>query len=245
MLATVKEDMAAYALICILDSGVVFQILYYNTPEGGWYKKVKMVDARILIKNSTSECNRELLDYLHANVAAIKKGANLKVLVVYDDLMGKLGGKIKKLPALIMGGEVFVGNAAIKTQLATVMNGGRGISSGAKVERGGVGGDVGDDLTDFWNSEMHSGVDDDGDDNDSNRDSMIKQRAMEQSMEHREQAKKKPGRQEVKMQQGQGLPRGDNVHMGDLKMDRISDLVDDDPMMAKFWENQESTPGFE
>jgi hypothetical protein len=38
--------------------------------------------------------------------------------------------------------------------------------------------------------------------------------------------------------------REENIQLEQIQSEKISDMVDDDPMMKKFWDNQEATPGF-
>lgn len=184
------------------------------------------MDARILLKHSTSKCNQELLSFLHQNIGTIKQKISLKVIIVYDELIPKLGNNIKQLPVLIMGGKSITGNNAICQQLSVSLDKTVVKKDAAPSE-----------LSDYWNSEMHSGVDDDIGDNDNLMESVMR-RATEQSLNHKEISKPK------KKSDSRSKTRDDNIQLQDVG-DKISDLVDDDPMMQKFWANQESTPGFE
>lgn len=190
------------------------------------------MDARILIKYSTSKCNKELLSFLHQNIYTIKKKFLLKVIIVYDNLIPKLGNSIKKLPVLIVNGNAVTGNAAIRQHLVS------------EIEQSGIKGklpkDMGHcDLEDYWNKEIHSGVDNDMNEEDDLME-QVKNRALEQSMQHRENNKKQPKRRETVVTS----TRQDNIRLDNVSGDKISDMVSGDPMMQKFWENQESTPGF-
>lgn len=188
------------------------------------------MDARILIKHSASKCNKELLEFLHKNIRVIKSRFALKVIIVYDDLIPKLGAKIKRLPVLIINNSAVTGNSNIRDRL---------ISSIGVTKVKDVAQDKGcDDLHDYWNSEMHSGKDEQLD---ASEDLMegVKNRALEQSQQHREaQPKKKTSKPVV------SSAREDNIQLETMQGDKISDLVDNDPIMKKFWDNQESTPGF-
>ena len=189
------------------------------------------MDARVLIKCSTSKCNKELLSFLHQNIDTIKKRFSLKVIIVYDDLIPKLGDKIKKLPVLIINGKVVTGNDAITQYLVS--------PSGKSNGKGNLPKDMGQsDLEDYWNNEMHSGIDDDTNEDDLMEE--VKNRALEQSIHHRENNSKQKKRKEKVVTSS----RQDNIRLDKVNEDKISDMVDGDPMMQKFWENQENTPGF-
>jgi hypothetical protein len=170
------------------------------------------MDARILIKHSTSKCNQELLQFLHQNLSTIKKKYNLKTIIVYDEHIAKLENCVKKLPMLIVGGKSIVGNADIKKFLSP--------TSTASADPC--------DLDDYWNKEMHS-KDDDVDEDEMDK---VKNRALDQSVKRTTSSKKKPPVKED--------DEPDNIQLKDL-----DSIIDDDPIMQKFWANQESTPGFE
>ena len=193
------------------------------------------MDARILIKNSTSKCNKELLTWLHSNINTLKKKMSLKVIIVYENLYPKLENKIKKLPALVINGNLITGNNAIKTQLSNVA-GASGVSKKKQIIDGGS-----DDLMDYWNAEMHSGADDNCDDETEDMMDQIKKRALDMTMTHKENLNKKPKRKETIVSSA----RQDNIQLDIIKPDKISDMVSGDPMMQKFWENQETSPGFD
>jgi hypothetical protein len=185
------------------------------------------MDARILIKYSTSKCNKEILQFLHQNIVSIKKKFALKIIIVYDDLIPKLGKNIKQLPVLIIDGKTITGNSAIYKHLT--------VSKIAAVSKKASG----SDLEDYWNKEMHSGVDNELDENDDMMDS-VKKRAMDQTHHHKENSKQKQKKRATIIPDS----REDNIQLQNVG-EKISDLVSDDPMMQKFWANQESTPGFE
>lgn len=190
------------------------------------------MDARILIKHSASKCNKDLLTFLHTNVKNIRKKYNVKVIIVYSELIPKLGNSIKQLPALIMNGNVFVGNAKIKQQFVT--------TTAAAPTANGIQ-DMGcDDLQDFWNQEMHSGADEQLNEDENLMDA-IKSRAMDQTTKHREQLRPSKKKRETVVSSA----RQDNIQLDSMNTGKISEMVGNDPMMQKFWANQESTPGFE
>jgi hypothetical protein len=148
-------------------------------------------------------------------------------------LIPKLGNSIEKLPVLIINGKPVTGNAAIRKHLVSAV-GQSSIKGKSPKDMGGC------DLEDYWNKEMHSGVDNDMDESEDLMET-VKNRALEQSMHHRETSKPKQKKRETIVTSA----RDDNIRLDEVSGDKISDMVGGDPMMQKFWENQESTPGFE
>ena len=182
--------------------------------------------ARIIIKHSASKCNKDILSFLHKNADSIKKRYKISVVLVYKDLIPKLKNKIDKLPALVHNGRLITGKSDIKKFL---------IPPTEKGPR-----DMGVcDLEDYWHNEMHSSLDGDTVDDDGTADIMdgVKKRALDQSMQHRESSKPRKKKKDVVVSNS----REDNVPIDNT---RISDMVGNDQMMQKFWQNQETTPGF-
>ena len=192
------------------------------------------MDARILLKYSTSACNKDLLQFLQQNVKLIKKQFDLKVLVVYDELIPKLGKNIKKLPLLIINGKAITGNTAIRQKLLAGSDADITSTPAVKKKASAC------DLEDYWNEEMHSGKDNEMDESEDLMEA-VKQRALDQSMVHQESINKKEKRRDPIVSSA----RQDNIQLDNVSGDKISDMVNDDPMMKKFWDNQEATPGFE
>lgn len=187
-----------------------------------------MIEAKILVKHSASKCNKELLDFLHKNIKTIKKAYGIKVIVVYDDLVSKLPKKIKRLPVLILKGTLLTGNEAIFQRFKETFTN--------KPKPPTI--TVSEDLQDFWHKEMHNGGDNE------NPDDVImesvKNKALETTMRRQEARPKQRRRHNSVKSNG-----GGNIKLDNLQSSKISDLVGDDPIMKKFWDNQESTPGFE
>jgi hypothetical protein len=189
-----------------------------------------MVTCKIIIKHSTSACNKELLSFLLINIAGIKKRHALKVLIVYDNEISTVKGKLSRLPALITSnGKVFTGNSDIRGYLSTTN------TSTKKTEKQQQG-SGGDELENFWHSEMHSKDDGGGEDEENDLMEADKQRALQHTIDLQEKnnktaKKKKAPPPSVHVE---STPQ----HAGNVK---ISDMTND-PMMAKFWENQEETP---
>ena len=189
------------------------------------------MNAHILIKNSASKCNKELLTWLHSNIVTLNKSVSVKVVIVYEELYPKLNNKIKQLPTMILNGKTFMGLNLIKSQL-TEMAG----SKKNKEKHFSLGSENNTDLANYWNAEMHSGIDDADDDN-AEMDK-IKRKAVDMSVSHKKIFKKKKKKSDDVSDKMEGNIQIDST-------DKISDMIPDDPMMQKFWENQETTPGFE
>jgi hypothetical protein len=184
------------------------------------------MEARVLIKYRTSKCNKSLLAFLQNNAAAIKKRVNLRVVIVYDELYPKLKGKVSKLPALILNGALITGNNAIQGRLG-------GLIKDATTGKAPAPAPIGDDLESFWNDEMNSGVDEEYADDKADK---VRSRAMDAAMETRKQSTKKTKR----IAPAVSNP-GDAARMDNIQPDKISEMIDDDPIMRKFWENQETS----
>jgi hypothetical protein len=179
------------------------------------------MEAKILIKHSVSSCNQELIQWLQTHVNTIKQYVSLKVVIVYASMYNKLDSRITRLPALVMGGSIVTGTTSIKKKISARING-----TGPTVDD--------NDLDNFWNTEIFSGVEDKDDEPDDIMEH-VKRKALDVTSSYREQSKK----EKKKVQ----FEPSSNVRVETT--DKISDMIDDDPMMQKFWENQESTPGSE
>ena len=101
----------------------------------------------IFIKNSNSKCNKDLLDFLKQNKARLKKDYDIKVIIIYDNMIPKMDKRITKLPVLINNGNIITGNESIIGHLKP---------KNKKV--------VDDDLHSYWNNEITNGADDEPDD---------------------------------------------------------------------------------
>ena len=165
------------------------------------------------MKHSTSVCNRELLNYLHENVNILNRSYNLKVIIVYNEMLPKLKGRISSLPALLIGNTVTIGNTNIKNKLENT----RQIQN------------ENDSLDDFWNAEIRT----EGDNVDEEDGVMekAKTRALEMAMSQKKQPTKISTAQQSK------------THTRTTKKITEAKIVDDDPFMRKYWENQEESPG--
>jgi hypothetical protein len=185
---------------------------------------------KILIKYSASKCNKEMVEFLIRNMGAIKKRCSFRVLVVFDEDIPLIKGKINKLPALLVGSSVVTGNSAIRKILLPPVG-------PAKVKQGFTKDMGSSDLQDYWSQEMHA-KDDNNMDETTDIMEAVKTRALQQSMQHREKHKKKPKQRKTIV----STARDDNIAMGNIQGEKISDMVADDPIMAKYWENQEESP---
>jgi vacuolar-type H+-ATPase subunit F/Vma7 len=191
-----------------------------------------MIQARILIDYKSSKGNKDLLEFLHNNINSIKKKINIKVIIVYNDLIPKLPKNVKRLPVMITTGLSTVGVKNIKQKIINSI-GTTDVKSKDHVKDMGV-----SDLQDFWDSEMHNGKDNDN--NDDNVMESVKNKAMEVSIQRQESTPK----QKKKLEPIVSNNREENIQLEQIQSEKISDMVDDDPMMKKFWDNQEATPGF-
>lgn len=216
------------------------QILYYNhyiyftsILVFVYKNKFKMTTpARILIKHNPSKCNKELLDFLHNNIKSIKRKFNIKVIIIYDDLISKLPASIKRLPVMILPGLAITGNSAIRQKLVTAL-GTTQIKTNAPVKDMGI-----CDLQDYWNTEMHSKADND------HPDDTIMEHAKNKAVEISTKRQESTARKKKRIVPEISNNREDNIQLEQIQGEKISDLVDSDPMMQKFWDNQETTPGF-
>jgi hypothetical protein len=190
-----------------------------------------MKTARVLIKYSTSKCNKDLLDYLIRNISSIKKRYNIRVLKVYKNNFDIIKGKIDRLPALIIDGRVYTGNSNIKKQLSATSRRQKTTTQYDPL-----------DLSNYMASEMSMERKmqddcDEGDETMKNVEKIAAERTL-QRKEHFERRKNK--KRSVSIQEPiQQSSRGNNIKTGEIS---IADM-EDDPFMKKMWANQERTPG--
>ena len=170
-----------------------------------------MITANILMKHNPSVCNKDLLSYLHENINQINRNYNLKIVIVYNEMLPKLKNRISSLPALLIGNSVTIGNTNIINRLESTRK-------QPYVEN--------NSLDDFWNTEIRT----EGDNVDEEDGVMekAKNRALEMAMSQKKQPTKTP----IKKSQ---------VQFSSKKIQE-SKIVDDDPFMRKYWENQEESP---
>ena len=182
--------------------------------------------AQILLKKSTSKCNKDLMSFLHTNINIIgkkltKKSRKKKFVDYFNSNVHK---NIKSLPVLLINGKKIYGKSAIQKFFMS------GSVNSKPVENNST------DLQNFWKEEMYSKEDNDNDNNDVMED--VRRRALDQTVSRNEQ--KKPKRKEP--EHPIPVSNTDNVQLENIGSENIADMVDD-PMMAKFWANQELTPG--
>lgn len=184
--------------------------------------------AYILVNKTASECNRDLLSFLHNNTSSIKsKLVNRTVkFIQYYNKSNHSKLKIKSLPVLLVNNKKFYGKSAIKKYI---------LSGNVKSNKTSVK-NTSDDLQSFWKEEMYS-KEDNVDTDESIMDD-VRKRALDATMIRNEQnnSKKRKPRNPLP------TPRKNNIEIEPINTDNIADMVDD-PMMAKFWANQEYTPG--
>jgi len=185
--------------------------------------------TQILLKKSASKCNKDLMSFLHTNVNIIKKrlgGKKSKNFVDYYNKSIHSKKKIKSLPVLVLSNKLIYGKRAIQKYFLVENEGSNKIATGNN----------GTDLQNFWKEEMYSKKDNSLDEDDVMED--VRRRALDQTLSRNEQ--KKPKRKEPEYPEP--VPRSENIKLENIQSENIADMVDD-PMMAKFWENQECTPG--
>lgn len=194
-----------------------------------------MTEVRILLKHSASQCNRALLGYLHTNIDSLKRQLQVKTIIVYDNEISVLNGKIKQLPALIVSGRApITGSDAIKKYLNQYT---AGLETGDAF-----------DLDNYWNDEIRMREGEGDSDAEGDLMDAVKSRALEHT-EHRKSVTKSRNQKQGSSHVDDDIPaRSGGSHKEDDSptSDNIcmEPIVDDDPDMAKYWANQENTPGF-
>jgi hypothetical protein len=180
-----------------------------------------MTEAKLLLKYSVSACNKELLEYLHKNASTIKRHLRLTTVIIYDDMISKLESSgITSLPLLIMAGQQITGVNSIKSRLSSLASKSTPLTDS-------------NELSDFWYKEM---IIDKGDNERGDEDVMdsIKKKAVDQTMNHTTNIQ-----QSQRKRAAPSAGREDNLLV--TGGEKISDMVDDDDMMKKFWDNMEET----
>jgi len=183
------------------------------------------MDGWILISNKPTKCNKDILTFLHNNINIIKKKYKLKIVIVYDDKKHILKNKITKLPILIFNnGTSYTGlNSIIKTLLP--LKSSKQLSN--KINN------IGTDLESYWKEEMGSKEDNENG-NGKLMDEVLKKTLALKTERSNTSANKSSNK---------SSNVSANVSSTNLNESNISDMVGD-PIMQKFWANQESTPGF-
>lgn len=183
----------------------------------------------ILIKNNPSKCNKNLIRFLKSKIRKIKKKYKLRVVIVYEDLYKTLPPGITKFPVLITEqGKMAIGNTQIIKNINKTINE-NNTSSYAPPS---------DNINDYWSQEMFSK---EQENNEESSDLMenVRQKALNRTMNHRDEMNKT---KKKRMQSTDGPEEREKLDI--IQSDSISNFTDD-PMAKKFWENQETTPGFD
>lgn len=161
----------------------------------------------VIIKYNTSDCNKKLLKHIKDNIAEINSQEKTKVVIVYKNLVHKLG-KINTLPVLVSNGRVTTGVSDIISEL----------SRKKVIKKENV-----TDLQSFWKDEMTAGDDND----DTNEMDKVKNSALS------DMNRRAPGKVSSKPKSSY-VSDPDECEVGKMESD---------PLMKKFWANQECTPG--
>ena len=172
----------------------------------------------ILLKHSASACNKELVDFLIRNKKRINSTEKLVVVIVYDALIDKLQGKITNLPVLITNGVVITGTSTIISSL-----------SDKKIQQP----TPTTSIAEFWKSEMTSTEDN----AETNEMDAAKDKAYT-TMGHRAKSMKDAHKNPSNIKASVSSYNNTNVTVNE----NIGSM-DSDPIMKKFWDNQEYTPG--
>ena len=177
------------------------------------------IQIEIMLKNVASDCNKEVLEFLHRNIGKIKMHFSLKVVIVTQKLN-------HKLPAAKIDGNLVVGKTAIIEELKT--------SYAEKIKP-----KTDDDVVrSYMDSQMAT-----GDNEDSDRSGDIAKKLAAEAFRTREQnstsrnsnvPKSNPKSSSFHKTSKKQAPVGDGMTPG---QSLPSDL-EKDPLMAKFWANQ-------
>jgi hypothetical protein len=180
-----------------------------------------MTETTIFLYDEPSAKNKRLLDFLNANVLALKKSLKMNAIRINDKARKQLSKDISKLPAMRIGGAIVLGNNAIQEKLKEYIGRKQPISS--------------DPLHDFQLKTIMQGDNEkQSDDND------LEKRFLAASQNRNiPAADQRPAKapETIKSIGGAG-----SLNEGEFKSGSISSLVNPgDAMMRSFWENQEVT----
>lgn len=182
----------------------------------------------VLIKRTPSKCNKQLLEYLSINSNKIKRHMILKVEYADGKLDSLKKANVKCLPVLIINGKI------IETKSGIIQNINNFITDGSKIAKK-INNKTSEDLMDFWNDEMHNGIDKEEYTNSSPNMDEVVRRAMNASQVRKNSIPKRKKREHIPTTHEDG-----NIKITDAS--KISEFVSEDPIMSKFWENQEESP---
>lgn len=186
--------------------------------------------ARILVQQTASKCNKELLKFMYSNIKVLKKYMDVKIVIVYKKMIPKLPKSITKLPVLVVPGRPVVsGNKAIKTALKEIVEGKPRVE-GVRAKPKQVKDDL--DLDSYLNSVMYAK------DDEQTEDEMdaVKTMAMNRSAIHRSNLKKRRPRKKSSVD-----TPSDNIKLDSINSSKISDFAKD-PVMKKYFESREESP---
>lgn len=174
----------------------------------------------VLLKNTASDCNKEVLEFLHRNIGKIKTHFKLKAVIVTQKID-------HKLPAVKIAGNLTVGKTALIEELKTAY---------AEKARPKTDDDV---VRSYMDTQMAT-----GDNEDSDRSGDIAKKLASEAFRTREAnnaaresnvPKAKPkGHGSLKTKK----TKSDNVGDGLTAGQSLPSDLEKDPLMAKFWANQ-------
>lgn len=195
---------------------------------------------KILFKNSATECNKKLLTFLHANIGTIRKKYDLKAIIIKRNADKQFVKKnnITKLPAMVFSsGNVIESTPAIKDALKKMFKKPppqKVKTTNSTDNKCDIAESDCDDLNSFWNKEMMSDMQEE--DRDLDLISGMRDRANKMADDRN---KSLANRAPKKKQYVPPTPNGDGL-IDNVDTTKIADFTDD-PMLKKFWENQETT----
>jgi hypothetical protein len=185
-----------------------------------------MIAATVFLAYKANSYNKAIIDFLLKHVKALKKNIGLKVILVKN--VGKLNKAIKSLPAMEVVEEDSVkyveGVSDIVSELGKVK---------PKV--------AGDGMENYWNDIMMSG----DNDPDPAEEFGKKLPSLAEAMTQQRNAQvppKKVGNGQERSHEEAGESQHRPASTGDSKPGSIASF-EDDPLMKRFFENQETSPG--
>jgi len=174
-----------------------------------------MVHIHVLFKNRASECNKELLDFLHRNIGKIKGHFQLTATIVakHPD---------HQLPAARIGDKLIVGKSAIINELKTMYSD----SMRPKTD---------DDVWRTYITEQMQSGDNESED----RSGDIAKKLAAQAFQQREDNNKSRNRHNIpKSQPSKNVTKRTGQSLSKSPGETLPSELEKDPMMAKYWANQ-------
>lgn len=177
-----------------------------------------MSQIQVLFKNSPSECNRELLEFLHRNIDKIRKYFQFEAVILTTK-------PPHKLPAVQIDDKLVVGKTAIIDELKSLY-----------LEKN-IPKTDDDVVRSYITEQMQT-----GDNENTDRSGDIAKKIAAESFRKRENAFVPGRKSNIPKSQPPLVPRGRKVKTHDPGTSGVHETLpsdlEKDPMMAKFWANQ-------